>query len=243
MASNETINMHSKKKKTYFTPNEIKATKNFEVQDLSRDFIEKIDYIDYPCVGAKSAINTNQFRFGIYGLMGTEETTEALGSDLKKYIEETISANSNYMSMIAIFKDKIESEFDFENKLWSQLQELYNSEKNEQAWDKSVGSNPEENDFSFSFGGTAFFIVGLHPHSSRRSRRFKHSALAFNLHRQFEQLRDKDLYEKMKQTIRNREIEYDGSINPMLKDHGKGLEAPQYSGRKVGKNWKCPFQL
>jgi hypothetical protein len=27
----------------------------------------------------------------------------------------------------------------------------------------------------------------------------------------------------------------------MLKDHGQGLEAPQYSGREVDESWKCPF--
>lgn len=232
--------MEAKRIETYFTPDKINADLNNRVLKVTQNFIKKIDAADYPCVGAKSAMHTDQYRFGIYDQMGTKETTKALANDLKTYIKETVDSNSQYMSMIAVFTDKVESELDFEKRLWQQLQKLHDSEE-DKPWDHAVGSNPEKKDFSFSFNGTAFFIVGLHPHASRKSRRFGYTALAFNLHRQFEQLRDHDIYEKMKNTIRDREINYDGSINPMLSDHGEGLEAPQYSGRKVDKNWKCPF--
>ncbi|PRD57172.1 guanitoxin biosynthesis heme-dependent pre-guanitoxin N-hydroxylase GntA [Sphingobacterium gobiense] len=227
--------------KTYFTPDDIAAASNQRIQEISQDFIQKINAVDYPCVGAKSAIHTNQYRVGIYEKMGAEESTRALNNDLKTYIEETVAADSQYMSMIAVFTDQIQSELDFEEKLWLQLQKLHDSEKDEHPWDPTVGSNPDERDFSFSFHGKAFFVVGIHPHASRKSRRFRYPAMAFNLHSQFERLRDLDLYEKMKSTIRDREINYDGDINPMLSDHGEGLEAPQYSGRKVDKSWKCPF--
>lgn len=233
--------MAVKRTKTYFTPDDITAASNKKILEINQDVIRKIDAIDYPCVGAKSAIHTNQYRLGLYGEMGTDESTVALSNDLKTYIEETVAADSQYMTMIAVFTDEVHSELDFEERLWLQLQKLHDSEKDYQPWDPTVGSNPEKTDFSFSFNGTAFFVVGIHPHASRRSRRFGYAGMAFNLHRQFEQLRDLDLYEKMKHTIRDREINYDGAINPMLSDHGEGLEAPQYSGRKVDKSWKCPF--
>lgn len=227
--------------RTYFRPTDIRAGSNQRAQAIIKNFTQKINTSDYPCVGAKSAVHTDQYRFGIYGKMGDVQSTLNLGKDLKTYLAETKAANSQYMSMIAVFSDQVTSELDFEEKLWLQLQELHDGEKNQQLWDPSVGSNPEANDFSFSFAGTAFFIVGLHPCASRRSRRFDYPALAFNLHHQFEQLRDHALYEKMKKTIRDREIKYDGAINPMLHDHGAGLEAPQYSGRQVDSSWKCPF--
>lgn len=233
--------MRAKRTKTYFTPDEITPESDNRILEINRDFTQKINASDYPCVGAKSAINTDQYRLGIYGEMGSAESTQALSNDLKNYIDETVAAESQYMSMIAVFTDTVHTELDFEKKLWLQLQTLHDSERSQKPWDPAVSSNPAEADFSFSFNGTAFFVVGLHPHASRRSRRFGYAAMAFNLHRQFEQLRDRDLYEKMKNTIRNREINYDGAINPMLSDYGQGLEAPQYSGRKVDKNWKCPF--
>lgn len=228
-------------RRTYFKPDDITPSKK-QVYQLKLDFIEKIDAEDYPCVGAKSALNTDQYRLGAYGPMGTQATTGALAKDLRRYIAETIAAESQYMSLIAVFSDEVDSEIDFENRLWKQLQALHDIEKAEHAWDPKVSNDPENPAFSFSFQSTAFFVVGMHPHASRTSRNFKHCAMAFNLHRQFEQLREGGRFEKMKQVIRSREIAYEGSINPMLSDHGSGLEAPQYSGRNVGKEWKCPFR-
>ncbi len=109
-------------------------------------------------------------------------------------------------------------------------------------WDLSVSSNPEDLDFSYSFAGTGFFIVGLHPQSSRRARRFSRAAMIFNPHAQFDRLRELDQYERMQQTIRTRELKLQGSLNPNLSDFGKQSEARQYSGRAVEQNWKCPFR-
>lgn len=230
------------KQSTYFKPEDIDTGAPSRIQFINNHFTDKIDAVEYPCVGAKSALHTQQYRFGMYGLIGTEETTQDLAQDLKKYIEETVATDSQYMSMIAVFTDEIKSELDFEKRLWSQLQALHDSEKKHESWDPTVASDPESDDFSFSFNQTSFFIVGLHPLASRKARQFPFCAMAFNLHRQFEQLREGDQYEKMKQVIRDREINYQGTINPMLNDHGEGSEAAQYSGRKVDSNWKCPFQ-
>ncbi len=233
--------MERKRSKTYFTPQDIDMARDGRIQKIYEDFLFKFDASDYPCLGAKSALHTNQYRIGVYGEMASEESTSFLGEDLKKYIAETIAADSQYMTMVAVFSDIVHSELDFEKKLWSQLQNLHDAEKESQSWDPAVSSNPQEDDFSFSFNGSAFFVVGIHPHASRKARRFGYCAMAFNLHSQFVKLRENNLYEKMKSAIREREIKYDGEINPMLKDHGEGLEAPQYSGRRVGETWKCPF--
>src|SRR5690606_2190033 len=236
-----TLSMSTEMMGTYFRPENITDETDERIRNINSVFKNKIDDADYPCLGAKAALNTNHYRLGVYGNMGTPTTTTALGNDLRTYIEDTLTSESNYMSMIAVFTDEVDSELEFEKKLWMQLQELHDSEKAIQDWDPSVSNDPEKEDFSFSFNGHAFFIVGLHPFSSRKARRFNYTAMAFNLHSQFEQLRDADTYEKMKSVIREREVLYDGSINPMLTDFGDGLEAPQYSGRQVDKSWKCPF--
>lgn len=228
------------KKKTYFRPEDFSDTNHLAFR-IKEAFKNKIEADEYPCVGAKSAMNTDQFRFGIYQDMGSPSTTSSLANDLQKYLQETIAADSQYMSMIAVFSDRVDTELEFEKRLWAQLQALHDGESGDQVWDPAVSDDPESSNFSFSFHGQAFFVVGLHPHASRKARRFDECALAFNLHRQFEQLRDKEGYERMKAVIREREIAYQGSINPMLRDHGAGLEAPQYSGRAVGPDWKCPF--
>ncbi|AKD02360.1 guanitoxin biosynthesis heme-dependent pre-guanitoxin N-hydroxylase GntA [Pontibacter korlensis] len=229
------------KKQSYFLPEELEDYPDERVRAIHSSIVEKISDTEYPCVGAKAAINSNQYRLGVYSSMGADETTRQLGEDLKSYTAETLSAESEYMTLIAVFTDEAVSEIDFEEKLWLQLQKLHDSEKHLQLWDPTVSNNPDDNDFSFSYNGTAFFVVGLHPNASRKARRFEHTALAFNLHRQFEQLREKSIYENMQKVIREREIAYEGSINPMLSNFGEGLEAPQYSGRQVDESWKCPF--
>ncbi|HEX8607459.1 MAG TPA: guanitoxin biosynthesis heme-dependent pre-guanitoxin N-hydroxylase GntA [Pedobacter sp.] len=226
--------------KSYFKPEEICQNPDDRIWKINQEFIRRVDSVEYPCVGAKSALNTSHYRLGSYGNMGAADTTTSLAEDLRTYIQDTLSSNSKYMSMIAVFTDEISSELDFEEKLWTQLQNLHDTEENVE-WDPSVSSDPDDKNFSFSFDGFAFFVVGLHPKASRKARQFGYSAMAFNLHHQFEQLRENGVYDKMKKVIREREINFDGSINPMLTDHGEGLEAPQYSGRKVDSSWKCPF--
>src|SRR5690606_16309248 len=104
-------------------------------------------------------------------------------------------------------------------------------ELDESPWDPEVSPDPEAADFSFSIAGKAFYLVGMHPNASRKSRQAPYPALAFNLHQQFENLRHKGRYEKVKKRIRQRDIQLQGDINPMLQDFMEGSETRQYSGR------------
>lgn len=130
----------------------------------------------------------------------------------------------------------------FEDALWRRLQSFHEIDLREgNDWAQGVSSDPSSAAFSMSIGGKAFFVVGLHPHASRPARRFAYPTLVFNSHDQFEQLRADGRYEKMKKIIRSRDTELAGGINPMLNDFGRSSEARQYSGRKVGSDWRCPF--
>jgi len=81
----------------------------------------------------------------------------------------------------------------------------------------------------------------LHPHASRKARRFVAPTMIFNLHDQFDRLREDGRYEKLRGNILDRDIDYSGSVNPMLSRHGEQSEARQYSGRRVNEEWGCPF--
>jgi uncharacterized protein len=85
------------------------------------------------------------------------------------------------------------------------------------------------------------FVIGMHPKASRLARTARYPTMVFNLHEQFERLRARGKFETMKQIIRAREMAFQGSINPMLKNFGESSEASQYSGRPVSGNWPCPF--
>lgn len=130
----------------------------------------------------------------------------------------------------------------FEASLWARAQSL--SDKDSwlgQPYDATVADDPDNPHFSLSFGGEAFFVVGLHPGASRPARRFTSPVMVFNLHAQFERLRAEGRYEKLRASILQRDEALAGSVNPMLARHGESSEARQYSGRQVGADWRCPF--
>lgn len=110
-----------------------------------------------------------------------------------------------------------------------------------QSYDERVSSDPGSPQFSLSFGGKAFFVVGLHPSASRPARRFERPVLVFNLHDQFECLREQGRYEPLRSKIIERDVAVAGSVNPMLSRHGETSEARQYSGRAVTDDWAAPF--
>ena len=107
--------------------------------------------------------------------------------------------------------------------------------------DDRVAHDPGHPEFSISFGGEAFFIIGLHPQASRPARRFERPTMIFNLHDQFEKLREEGQYDRLRASILDRDVKIAGDINPMLAQHGEVSAARQYSGRAVGAEWKCPY--
>ncbi len=145
-----------------------------------------------------------------------------------------------FTTFVAIFDDpSIRSEVHFEQLLWRQLDALHRVDAH--PWTPTASSDPSDNNFGFSFGGVAFFVVGMHPLSARQARRFARPTLVFNDHRQFDQLRAQGSFPKMQRVIRERDEVWQGTANPMLADFGTASEARQYSGRAVPASWKCPF--
>ncbi|MDC0722804.1 guanitoxin biosynthesis heme-dependent pre-guanitoxin N-hydroxylase GntA [Nannocystis bainbridge] len=196
----------------------------------------------YPCVGARSAVNNHAYRLGIYDPLGGPEATAALARDLAAFTRGLDDMDASFATFVAIFDGPQDcDEQAFERALWTQLQALH--EADAAPWDSSVSSDPDDPHFSFSYAGTAFFIVGLHPGSNRLSRKFPWPALVFNPHAQFERLRETGKYARMQTVVRNKERALQGDINPVLGDFGGNSEARQYSGRLVEPDWRPPFQV
>ena len=148
-----------------------------------------------------------------------------------------------FQSFVVLFEAPSHiSESAFEQIMWTRIQSLSDKDAwHGQTYDDRVSSDPESPHFSLSFGGEAFFVVGLHPNASRAARRFEAPALVFNLHDQFERLREQNRYEGLRANIIERDVAVAGFPNPMLTRHGEISEARQYSGRDVGRSWTCPF--
>jgi FPC/CPF motif-containing protein YcgG len=145
-------------------------------------------------------------------------------------------------AFVAVFRGPIAAdEIAFEQRLWRQLQHLHELDELGTAWDPGVSDDPESSQFSFSFGGRALFVVGMHPAASRLARRFHRPTLVFNPRAQFERLRAEGKFERLRERVRERDLALQGSLNPNLADFGEQSEARQYSGRAVEAEWRCPF--
>lgn len=210
---------------------------NDNIKAQFEDFIiEK----NHPCVMAQTVFSLDKVDFHVYENFGSKNTALKILKDLKQYIADYDFESKEFFSFLAVFKGRKDfTEKQFEELLWSQLNLLHEVDTVE--WDNAVSKDPENKDFSFSLGGKAFYMVGLHPNSSRMARQTPYPAIAFNLHWQFEKLREMGTYEVVRDKIRERDIELQGNINPVLEDFGENSEARQYSGRNVGEEWKCPF--
>lgn len=198
----------------------------------------------FSCVGAKSAIRRGQYRTGVYGEMGSAETNAGLARDLFAFVEELPSLSGEFTTFVASFSGpSMADEAHFERLLWAQLQNLHDLDRRHHDWDPSVSPDPESNDFAFSFARNAFFVVGLHPVSSRFARRFAWPTLVFNAHEQFDRLREEGRFARIQEVIRARELALQGRLNPNLGNFGELPEARQYSGRHVEEDWRCPFHV
>ena len=206
-----------------------------------RDFVRDAEF---PCVGAKSALSKGQMRIMVARDIASAWDDMRIFPALLAFAARYRRQPDLFQSFIVLFEGPGElDESSFERHLWERIQSLADKD----AWlghplDKRVSQEPDSPHFSLSFAGEAFFVVGLHPQASRPARRFSLPALVFNLHAQFEQLRETGRYETLRTAILQRDEALAGSMNPMLARHGEVSEARQYSGRAVDEGWRCPFR-
>jgi len=213
-------------------------------ETLVQGFRDHIDARDFPCVGAKSALARGTLKIVPARDISSAWNDVQIHDELLNWAFDYRREPQGLRSLAVVFEGPGNlSEREFERCMWERLQSLADKDVwRGQEYDESVSPDPEDPHFSLSFGGEAFFVVGLHPQASRPARRFATPALVFNLHDQFEKLREEGRYERMRDAIISRDVALAGSPNPMLARHGEASEAAQYSGRAVGEDWQCPFR-
>jgi uncharacterized protein len=215
-----------------------------EGEALQQRFAEFVKDNAFPCVGAKSALAHGTLRTVVCWSIESGWDDVKMHRELVRWAHDYRKQPGLFRSLAFLFTAPVNAldEKRFEGALWERVQSLADKDAwLEQPYDSRVSSDPSDPHFSLSFGGEAFFVVGMHPHASRPARRFECPVLVFNLHDQFEMLRQAGKYEGMRDKILRRDESLAGSINPMLARHGETSEAAQYSGRLVDGEWKCPF--
>lgn len=197
----------------------------------------------FPCVGAKAALARGTLAVLACSRIDSAWDDVRIHDGLVRFAQAYRRDPGLFRSFAAVFETPgTLDEAGFEAALWARVQSLSDKDAwRGQPYDPRVSHDPGDPHFSLSFGGEAFFVVGLHPRASRPARRFPYPTLVFNLHDQFERLRAEGKYEGMREKILVRDEALAGTRNPMLSRHGETSEARQYSGRAVAGDWSCPF--
>ena len=226
----------------HFAP-AIAAPRAHEKSQIASELEEFVASTEFPCIGAKAALRRHQLETLVVADIRADGSDRLITRRLQDFAIRHGAGDKMFVSQAIIFrKDADLSEAMFEAYLWQRLTSFHAIDREDFSWDPEVASDPQSPHFGLSIGGKGFFVVGLHPNASRAARRFKHPTLIFNLHAQFEKLREEGRYETLRDKTIERDIALDGSPNPMLARHGQGPVAAQFSGRHVGADWRCPFK-
>ncbi|GGB32027.1 hypothetical protein GCM10011380_21810 [Sphingomonas metalli] len=211
---------------------------------LAAELHQHIVETAFPCVGAKAALARGTLEVLAARDLASAWDDVRIHDRLLHFAAAYREKPALFRSLAIVFEQPVTlTEARFERLLWDRVQSLSDKDVwRGQSYDDSVSADPGDPHFSLSFGGEAFFVVGLHPAASRPARRFPHPTMVFNLHDQFEVLRAQGKYEGMREKIMVRDEALAGSRNPMLARHGEASEARQYSGRAVDADWQCPFR-
>jgi FPC/CPF motif-containing protein YcgG len=219
---------------------EISDPRTASEEELVAAMFEMIGHPDYPCLGARSVFRRDRATIRVYDELAGPDVAPKLLHDLREFAEG-VDLDEGFASFIAVFRGPaIADEKEFERLLWAQLRDVH--AEDEKPWAPDVSADPNDQHFAFSAAGTPYFVVGLHPQASRDARRAAVPTLVFNLHAQFEELRASGRYHRMRDLIRDRDEQLQGTVNPMVSDHGSVSEARQYAGREVGPAWEPPFE-
>ena len=195
-----------------------------EQEKLEKLLTARIEEQNFPCVGAKAALARGTLEVLACNSIDSAWDDLRIHDGLIQW-SQAYKENAGLFRSYAVVFDGPEEldEYAFERAVWQRIQSLSDKDVwRGQGYDQNVSSDPNDPHFSLSFGGEAFFVVGLHPGASRPARRFPKPVMVFNLHAQFEELRRTGKYEGMREKILTRDEAIAGSRNPMLARHGEG---------------------
>jgi uncharacterized protein len=211
-------------------------------ENIINEYWDFLSQKGFPCVAAKAALARNHIKSMVVSHMACPAQDSEVLNFMYDFVDNYRASGNSYHSAAVIFKAPLQAdEKVFDQLLWQRLKALASLDQSNYPHDHRVDADPSSPRYSFSLKKEAFFIVGLHPASERKSRRFKYPALIFNPHAEFEKLRRLNRYDKMKEVVRKRDVDYSGSVNPILDDFGNSSEVNQYSGMRHDSDWICPL--
>lgn len=171
---------------------------------------------DYPCTPALKSFNGGQLI--VHEMVSDMNQAPSIEVHLRELRERYYKSKEQYLSLWITFDEHPVTEEEFEKNLFKVLAPF------------RVGDE-------YFYETSRLFVVGMHPNASRMARKFPLNSIVINLWEQFDTLKG---YQKLVESIRNRDVDYSGSVNPMVAKHGDDFEEIQFSGKNNPDDWKIP---
>ncbi len=157
---------------------------------------ERLLRSDRPCRVASRSITRDEYCLGLYEHFGEGRNGKALESDLLWFADEVKRGRSPRLTMWAIFPNaEMWDDNDFDHALVRELTSVTTSSALQPSW-ASGGT--------LRVGDTSFFVVGMHPQSTKDSRRFPWTALVFNVFDQVDWLEREGVYAWIREAPQSR---------------------------------------
>lgn len=216
----------------------MERTNRQPVFDILQSHIESDTFA---CVGAKTAVALESIIH--FDCECVDKDLELAYKSLEEFTQRRKELSANNSTFVITFSGEMFDDGEtFEDFLWEILSKLNVIDaSNNYAWSDQCDKSVESPNFAYSIAEHPYFIVGLHPQSSRISRRLSVPAIVFNSHEQFKALKKTGAYEKLQKEIRSRDTAIQGDINPLLSNFGDMSEAIQYAAHSVDGQLSCPF--
>lgn len=208
---------------------------------ILRDLSLHIGNKSFPCVMAKAVEKLAGITVSTADELESESSVMRIHQELSAFVDRFRVKEQLSSFVLTCDENKYKKFEDFESDFWTFLKSLRDYDQQFFEHDARVSSDPGHHEFSFSVKSEAFFILMLHPDSPRLARRFKYPAIVFNPHIQFERMRLKGVFDKVRTLIRNKDKILQGSVNPMLSDFGERSEVFQYVGKVYAADETVPL--
>lgn len=158
---------------------ELQVHKEIDIKKIEDSYKSFILCENHPSILANALFRMELYQIRAYEDINDLDNLKQLLLDVESYLNQNIPYQSEVESFVAAFPNNYyEDEILFENALLQTLNMLNHLEHCE--WDQNVSDVPDTARFSFSINGRSFYILGLHPESSKMARQAPYTTLVFN---------------------------------------------------------------
>lgn len=194
-------------------------TRTSDEMRIQTDFIQWAMSPSLPCIGAKISLARKAFDICVCDMpLGSSGNAEYVAKKLRGWRSSQQSEwdhRNPFTTFVVVFPSTPPcTEVDFEKNATIELRNLMRTDG--APWPSGMPTDAAHPKYMFSFDGQSYFVVGLHPGSSRPGRRFKYAALVFNAKRQFDVLRQGNEFQQIQKIVRRRDTVLSGSPNPCV---------------------------